>query len=349
MSGTGWAIVATVALIALSAFFVAVEFALLAAKRHRLADAAPRSRSARAAVRSSAELTVVLAGSQLGITACTLALGAVTKPAVQDLLAGPLRALALPLWLADASAFVLSLLIVTFLHLVIGEMAPKSWAIAHPERSAILLALPMRAFMAVFRPVLTALNALANRCVRLIGIEPVAELATGQNPQALRQLVEHSAQAGTLDEDYSQRLARALDLLALTIGALVRSDGPATRVGAAATVRDVQRVGRQSGHLRILVGDGPDLRQVVHVRDTLTAPPDAPATAFARPVFVLAASTPFAQGLEEMRRGRNHLAVVVDEQGRFVGVLTLADLLRRLFPETDRSGLTTQPPAAQVS
>src|SRR6478609_173947 len=140
MSGTWWAVLTTVALIALSAFFVAVEFALLAAKRYRLEEAAPRSRSARAAVRSSAELTVVLAGSQLGITACTLALGAVTKPAVQDLLTGPLTAL--------------NLLIVTFLHLVIGEMAPKSWAIAHPERSAILLALPMRAFMWLFRPML---------------------------------------------------------------------------------------------------------------------------------------------------------------------------------------------------
>ena len=193
MSGTWWAVLTTVALIALSAFFVAVEFALLAAKRHRLADAAPRSRSARAAVRSSAELTVVLAGSQLGITACTLALGAVTKPAVQDLLTGPLTALNLPIWLADASAFVLSLLIVTFLHLVIGEMAPKSWAIAHPERSAILLALPMRAFMWLFRPMLIALNSLANACVRLVGVEPVEELATGQNPQTLRQLVEHSA------------------------------------------------------------------------------------------------------------------------------------------------------------
>jgi CBS domain containing-hemolysin-like protein len=129
-------------------------------------------------------------------------------------------------------------------------------------------------------------------------------------------------------------LARARDRPALTVGARVRADGQATRVGSAATVRDVQRVGRQSGHLRILVGDGPDLRRVVHVRDTLTAPPDAPAGDFARPVFVLAASTPFAQGLEEMRRGRHHLAVVVNEQGRFVGVVTLADLLRRLFPET---------------
>lgn len=340
MSGTWWAIIATVALIALSAFFVAIEFALLAAKRHRLEDAAPRSRSARAAVRSSAELTVVLAGSQLGITACTLALGAVTKPAVQDLLTGPLSALNLPAWAAGASSFVLSLLIVTFLHLVIGEMAPKSWAIAHPERSAILLAIPMRAFMWLFRPVLIALNSLANACVRLVGVEPVEELATGQNPQTLRQLVEHSADVGTLDADYSRRLATALDLPNLTIGSLVRPDVRPTEVGPDATVRDVQRVSRESGHLRILVGDGSgnsaSISGVVHVRDTLVADLDAPVNGFVRPSFDLAASTPFAQGLEAMRRHRAHLAVVHDDNGRYVGVVTLADLLRTLFPETAR-------------
>ena len=342
MSGTWWAVLTTVALIALSAFFVAVEFALLAAKRHRLADAAPRSRSARAAVRSSAELTVVLAGSQLGITACTLALGAVTKPAVQDLLTGPLTALNLPIWLADASAFVLSLLIVTFLHLVIGEMAPKSWAIAHPERSAILLALPMRAFMWLFRPMLIALNSLANACVRLVGVEPVEELATGQNPQTLRQLVEHSAAVGTLDADHSRRLATALALPTLTIGSLVRPDVRPTRVGRDPTVRDVQRAGRESAHLRILVGDDggrdaegrPVITGVVHVRDTLVADPDAPARGFVRPGFELTAATPFAQGLEAMRRDRAHLAIVHDENGRYLGVVTLTDLLRTLFPET---------------
>lgn len=333
MSGTWWAIIATVALIALSAFFVAIEFALLAAKRHRLEDAARRSRSARAAVRSSAELTVVLAGSQLGITACTLALGAVTKPAVQQLLTGPLAALSLPLWLADAAAFVLSLLIVTFLHLVVGEMAPKSWAIAHPERSAILLAVPMRAFMWLFRPMLIALNSLANACVRLVGVEPVAELASGQNPQTLRQLVEHSADVGTLDADYSRRLATALDLPALTIGGLVRTDVRPTRVGPDATVRDVRRAARESGHLRILVGEGSSVTGMVHVRDTLVADPDAPVGGFVRPGFELAAGTPFAQGLEAMRRRRAHLAVVHDD-GRYLGVVTLADLLRVLFPET---------------
>ena len=97
----------------------------------------------------------------------------------------------------------LALLIVTFLHLVIGEMAPKSWAIAHQERSATLLALPMRGFIWLTRPLLTALNRAANRCLRKVGVTPVDELAAGQDPAALRHLVEHSATVGTLDERYT--------------------------------------------------------------------------------------------------------------------------------------------------
>src|SRR5215204_7728957 len=163
MSDTPWMVVAaTVVIVALSGFFVAVEFAALAAKRHRLEAAAPGSRSARAALRNSSELTLLLAGSQLGITAATLALGAISKPAVHHWLTPLFESWGLPMVAADAVGFIMALLVVTFIHLVVGEMAPKSWAIAPPERSATLLASPMRAFMAVFRPLLRLLNLAAN-------------------------------------------------------------------------------------------------------------------------------------------------------------------------------------------
>ena len=179
-----WVVLAvTFGLIALSALFVAIEFALLTARRHRLEDAAPKSRSARAALQSTSELSLLLAGSQLGITVCTLALGATTKPAVHHWLTPLLQATGAPTWVADAGGFVLALAIVTFLHLVIGEMAPKSWAIAHPERAATILAIPMRMFMAFTRPVLVALNHAANWCVRKVGVTPITELGEGQDPR----------------------------------------------------------------------------------------------------------------------------------------------------------------------
>ena len=230
MSNPWIVLVATIGLIAASAFFVAVEFALIAARRSRLEDAAPHSRAARAALRSASELSVLLAGSQLGITVCTLALGAVTKPAVHYWLTPAVQGWGAPLWLADVVGFVLALLIVTFLHLVVGEMAPKSWAIAHPETSATMLAIPMRAFMFATRPVIVHLNHLANWCLRRVGVDPVDQVSTGQNPDALRHLVEHSATVGTLDERYRGHLASALELQALTVGDMVRPNAEPSSV-----------------------------------------------------------------------------------------------------------------------
>ncbi|TFV63311.1 UNVERIFIED_ORG: HlyC/CorC family transporter [Bacillus sp. AZ43] len=334
MSGDPWVVVvATVAIVALSAFFVAVEFAALAAKKHRLEEAAPSSRAARAALRNSSELTLLLAGSQLGITAATLALGAISKPAVHHWLTPLFETWGLPLVAADVVGFVLALLVVTFIHLVVGEMAPKSWAIAHPERSATLLAVPMRAFMAVFRPLLRALNAAANRLVRAVGVTPSDELAVGHSPDALRHLVEHSANVGALDASFSDQIAGVLELERLTVRELI---GPAAPAGvrAHATVGEVREFTRRSGHLRVLLGavDGEEITGVVHVRDTLTAPDEAPAEPYARPVFALDAATTVHAALKAMRETRNHLALVTGS-GAVLGVVTLSDVLRRLFPQ----------------
>jgi len=335
MSGSPWVVLAvTVVIVALSAFFVAVEFAALAAKRHRLEEAAPTSRSARAALRNSAELTLLLAGSQLGITAATLALGAISKPAVHHWLTPLFEAWGLPLVAADVLGFVLALLVVTFLHLVVGEMAPKSWAIAHPERSATLLAAPMRAFMAVSRPLLRAPNAAANALVRRVGVEPSDEPTVGHSPDALRHLVEHSTTVGALDARSSAQISVALELERLTVRELLGSRSGPTGVRAAATVGEVREATHRSGHLRILLGavDGERITGVVHVRDTLTAPDGAPAAPFARPVFALPATTTVHAALTAMRETRNHLAVVTEDDA-VIGVVTLSDVLRRLFPQ----------------
>jgi len=329
-------VLATVVIIALSAFFVAVEFAALAAKRHRLEERAATSRSARAALRNSAELTLVLAGAQLGITACVLALGALSKPAVDAWLTPAFVAVGLPPVVADVSGFVLSLFVVTFIHLVVGEMAPKSWAIAHPEKSSMLLAPAMRAFMWVFRPALRAMNGSANWMLRRVGVEPVDEVAAGHSPDTLRVLVQHSTEVGALEEGFSSQISGALQLQDMTVADLV-SGKPVASVPASATAGDVRAETRASGHLRILLGDGDRLGTVVHVRDTLVLADDAPAAPVGRPVFTLEAATPVASALRRMQETRNHLAVVTDG-GRVVGVVTLADVLRRLFPQPEPVG-----------
>ena len=327
-----WVVItATVVIIALSAFFVAVEFALIAARRHRIEETATTSRSARAALRSSSELTLLLAGSQLGITVCALALGAITKPAVHHWLTPLFADWGLALWLADVAGFALALVIVTFLHLVVGEMAPKSWAIAHPERSAIMLALPMRAFMWLTRPVLRALNEAANWCLRRVRVDAADSVSTGQDPAALRELVAHSTDVGALDASYSAQLSGALDLEDMTLADIVRR-APVVSVPRAGTVDDVLTASRASGHLRILVSD-PDgrLTGAVHVRDTLTLDEHAPVAALVHPVARLDATTTVYDALARMRRDSSHL-VLVQEEGHVVGVVTITDLLRQLFP-----------------
>jgi len=326
-----WVVVAlTVGLIAASAFFVAVEFALIAVRRHRLEDAAATSPSARAALRSTNELSVVLAGSQLGITACTLALGATTKPAVHYWLTPLIHAWGAPMWVADVAGFLLALAIVTVLHLVIGEMAPKSWAIADPERSLTLVAIPMRAFMAFTRPVLTMLNEAANWCLRRVGVTPVNEVVTGHSPATLRQLIEHSARVGTLDERYVRNLSRALELNALTVGDVAPATRPNT-VSTDAGPADIQRQAKLSGHLRLLVTDGSGIVGVVHARDSLAAPQGATAAELMRPMLTFAPRTPVYQALHTMRRTRNHVAVI-ERKGTTTGLITLTDMVERLLP-----------------
>jgi CBS domain containing-hemolysin-like protein len=327
---TWTAIAVSIGLVALSAFFVAVEFALVAARRYRLEDAAATSASARAALRSAKDLSMLLAGSQLGITLCTVGLGAVGKPAVEHLLE--------PLFggLGEAAttviAFLLSLVIVTFVHLVVGEMAPKSWAIAHPERSAILLALPMRAFMVLTRPVLVTLNGMANWCLRRVGVQPVDELTGGHTPEDLRVLVDHSARTGALAVARRDQLITALELDSAPLRDIVRPRTEVACVGTDADPAAIRAAARASGHLRLVVV-GPDERPVgvVHVRDALTAAAGTAATELMRPVPTLDARTPIHDALTTMQEQQNHL-VMVASGGDLLGLVTLQDLLDRLLP-----------------
>ena len=334
---TDWLFVtiATVALIALSAFFVIIEFALLGARRHRLEERAASSRSARAALRGMNELTLMLAGAQLGITACTFALGAITKPAV-DAWLGPLfTSWGLVEWASDAAAFGLSLFLVTFLHLVVGEMAPKSWAIAHPETSAMTIGVVSRAYIWPLRPLLSWVNSIANRLVRATGVEPVDAVAVGgQDIETIRQLVEHSAKVGTLETHMQQQISGLIDLATLPVESLLVDGTVPTHVRTGATVADVRAAARESGHLRILLlGDDGDVPAVVHVRDTLLEPESRPAHELARQAFVLDPQTPVYEALARMRASSVQLAVVVDPDGERV-VVTLADIVKRVLPES---------------
>ena len=324
---------ATIALIALSGLFVVIEFALLGARRHRLEELAVNSTSARAALRGMNDLTLMLAGAQLGITLCTFPLGAVTKPAVDFWLEPVFIAWGLPEWVAGGAAFGFALFIVTFLHLVVGEMAPKSWAIAHPERSALAIGIVSRIYTWPLRPLLRWVNRIANRLVKASGVEPVESAAVGgQDIETIRQLVEHSAKVGTLKPQMQQQISGLIDLGTLPVEALIIEREAMVHVSRDATVEDVRTAAIQSGHLRILVLGAEGIQpSVVHVRDTLLEPETRFAHELAREAFVLDAKTPVYEALARMRKSSIQLALVVNAD-RLMGVVTLADILKRVLP-----------------
>lgn len=325
--------IVTLALIALSALFVIIEFALLGARRHRLEEMAPDSMSARAALRGMNDLTMMLALAQLGITACTFALGAITKPAVDAWLEPLLLSSGLPGWLAGGASFALALFVVTFLHLVVGEMAPKSWAIAHPERSAKSIGMIAQAFAWPLRPLLRWMNAIANSLVRASGVEPVDSAAVGGRDIAtIRQLVEHSAKVGALEPELERQLSSFIGLSSMPVSDLVSEGLRPTSVPATATAAEVRAAARNSGHMRILMeaGRGKPL-SFIHVRDTLMMEDDAKAAGVARPALSLDAQMPVYEALARLRGAGVQIATV-KRGNELCGIITLADILRLVLP-----------------
>ena len=328
-------IIVTVGIIILSAFFVIMEFSLMGARRYRLEAKAETSRSARAALKGINELTIMLAGAQLGITACTFALGAITKPAVDAWLSPLLEATGMPGWISDSGSFILSLLVVTFLHLVIGEMAPKSIAIAFPEQTAMATALPARGFVWVLGPLLRWINRIANRLVKASGVEPVDRAAVGgQDAATIRHLVEHSASVGTLQADVGKPVSEALELETLQIDELIADGQVLAEVAATDTVADLQQAAIDSQHLRILVRQDQGSVGVVHVRDTLTEPTERVVGELARETLNIPAGTPVHEALRTMRDASEQLAVVVGDNGP-LGIITFYDAIRQLLPSQE--------------
>lgn len=335
---TTWALVLSLVLLALNGFFVAAEFALVGSKRYRLEQAAADgSRAARAALEGSRELSVMLAGAQLGITLCTLGLGALAEPAIEHVLGPALHSVGLPDTAGHVIAFIVALLIVGFLHLVVGEMAPKSWAITDPERSALLLALPFRAFARLTRPALVLFNGLANGVLRLAKVEPQDQLAQVHGPEELRILLQQSREHGTLAADQEQLLTSMLQLQRTTVGAVMQPLDQLVTVPADATAERIERISRGCGRSRLGVVGPRALAGLVHVRDAVRA------TTFGRPAtaadlmtepFTLPATATVTEAVAAMRAERAQLGLVREGE-RTVGFVALEDLLEEVIGEFD--------------
>ena len=330
-------------LLLLNAFFVGAEFALLAARRSRIEQlAADGDRRARHALAGVRELTVMLAGAQLGITMCSLGLGAVAEPAIGRLLDDLFGSIVdIPEGVLHAITFTLALIIVVFLHMVVGEMAPKSWAISHPERSALMLARPFRWFTTLFRPVIVALNKMANGLVRLVGVQPQDELAMAHGPHDLALLLEESRNFGGIEADQHELLTRSLELSGLTAADAMTVRRDIVAVPRTSSIDALAEVAHRTGRTRVIVHEG-DMDHVlgfVHAKDVLLLDHDhrasSDAASITRPVMVTHDGHRLEDLLLEMRNNRQHIALVVDELGTVVGIVTLEDVIEELIGDFD--------------
>jgi CBS domain containing-hemolysin-like protein len=350
---TTWALIISILLLACNGFFVSAEFALVASKRHRLEQAAEDgSRAAVAALAGSRELSLMLAGAQLGITLCSLGLGALAEPAIAHALDPVLTALGLPDEVSYAFAFLVSLALVVFLHMVVGEMAPKSWAISDPERSALLLALPFRAFTRLARPALAVLNGMANLALRVVRVTPTDTLAQAHGPDDLRMLLEQSREHGLLPVEEHRLLSRLLQLQNTTLRQVMALRDQIVSVPAQAEAHVVEQISRDTGRSRLaVIDDGGRIVGQVHVRDAVRA------TTAARPAragelmtapFTADADLTVPAAVTAMRQHRAQVAFVTDA-GQLIGLVALEDLLEEVIgefdDETDHARATTAPSA----
>ncbi len=329
-----------VALIAANGYFVAVEFAFVAARRSRFVEQAEGGdrRSGRA-IQVHKRLSFMLSGAQLGITVTTLLLGFIAEPALASIIDDALLAAGVPASATFGISLTLALILATMAQMVFGELAPKNLAIAKPEPVARVLASSMWLFMRVVGPVIRLFDGAANRLLRLVGVEPVEELRGAVSTEELDLIVDSSAESGHLTESQAALLERAIDF-----GELEASDAmvPWNRVvtiDVAATAADLRDL-MASTHSRFPVVDvDGQVQGIVHAKDLLGVGRGDYDTTPVSELFHEILAVPEAAGLNvvlaELRSRSTEMAIVIDEYGGPAGVVTLEDVVEELVGDIE--------------
>jgi CBS domain containing-hemolysin-like protein len=322
----------TVGLLLGNAFFVGSEFALIASRRTIIEPMAAGSRRARWALSAMNQIPLMIAGAQLGITICSLGLGAITEPALAHLLEGPFQAAGLPEGAIHPVAFVLALGIIVFLHTVVGEMVPKNITIAGPEESVVWLGPPMLAFCVATKPLLLAMKWAARRVLRIWRVEATEAVKTVFTAEELAGLVAQAKTEGLLGTEQHARITGALALNQRTAADALRPWATVTTVTEDVSPASLEVLATQTGRSRFPVLQRATRRVLgfVHVKDVLgyegasrRAPiPDD----VVRPLVVVPPERTLAELLLAMRRERRHMVLVTDGRSP-LGVVTLDDVL----------------------
>ncbi|PID54454.1 MAG: hypothetical protein CSA58_10365 [Micrococcales bacterium] len=340
---TGTGLVVGFLLLVGNAFFVGAEFAVMSARRSQLEPrAAEGNTRAEVAIWAMERVSLMLACCQLGITLCSLGLGAVAEPALAHLLEVPFHALGVPDNLLHPIAFAFAMTVVVYLHVVVGEMVPKNMAIARPERSALVLGTPLVWTARLVRPAIWVLNEMANLVLRAMRVDPKDEVASTYTIEQVQSIVEESQREGLL-RDETGVLSGALEFSDKTAEDVMVPLVNLVTAGSGSTPAQVERLVASTGFSRFPVRSScGDFVGYLHVKDLLYADdrrhdepiPDKRIRALER----VDPQDEVEDVLAAMQRSGHHLARVVDRQGREHGVVFLEDVLEELVGEiTDAS------------
>ena len=333
-----WGIVWLFVLLAVNAFFVGAEFAVISARRSQiepLADAG--SRPAKTALWAMEHATLMLAACQLGITVCSLLILNVSEPAIHHLLEIPLALTGLPEEVISTIAFIIALLIVSFLHVVLGEMVPKNLSFSVPDRAVLILATPLGFVATVCRPIIVALNATANGILRLFGVEPKNEANSVFTLDEVANIAAQSTREGVLT-DSGGTLSAAFEFTSKKVQDVALPMDSIVTLSEAATPADVEKSVSKHGFSRyILVDDDGEPTGYLHLKDVI----DIDSEEFTEPVppkrirqlISIYRGTDLEDALATMRRSGVHVARAFDESGATQGVLFLEDIIEELVGE----------------
>ncbi len=352
LTGGGVAIrlLAVVALVLLNAFFVAAEFALVAARRSRIDEmVAHGQRGARSAQRALDQLDRYLSGTQLGITIASLGLGWLGEESLASLIDAGFRMAGQPVPSGvahTAAALTVAFALITFLHIVLGEIAPKSVALVNPERLSTVVARPLMVFSWLFWPVLWLLHGSARALVRALHIPMAPDRSRAHSAEELRSLVVQARAYGTLNETDSAMLAGVFDFHRKKARDVMRPRTEVVAIPIGAGERVVWETARRERYSRYPVyrDDLDDVIGVFLAKDLwLHTGGTFVLAEHVRDVLFIPDSRLAERVLDDLRKSRAHMAVVLDEYGGTAGILTMEDLIEEVIGDiADEYDATTR-------